>query len=200
MVWGIFWKGGKAPPLKYGVLGFQQIKNPTNKYIGSFFTDQNLGNIFEHFIVLTWRHYVSSMGGAKKTPDIWWYQQTSSLMISSDIIGYLMIVDDIWRYPMISENICWYLMIFDDIWCMKVVFCNREKSGLNPLQALNRESRIERQPLVSSHFLQLTPAQAGLETNICELIFWFCKPMALADFGKIFGMVSMWILVFIFFK
>ena len=28
------------------------------------------------------------------------------------------------------------------------------------LQALNRESRIERQPLVSPHPLQLTPAQA----------------------------------------
>ena len=33
-------------------------------------------------------------------------------------------------------------------------------------QALNRESRIERQPLVSAHPLQLTPAQVGQIAHI----------------------------------
>jgi hypothetical protein len=58
-------------------------------------------------------------------------------------------------------------------------------------QALNRESRIERQPLVSAHPLQLTPAQVGQIAHIAlcptewTYLYWnhfiwmkyiFCSP------------------------
>ena len=40
---------------------------------------------------------------------------------------------------------------------------------------------------MSSHFLQLTPAQAGLETNICKLILILQTYGPMAEFGQDFG-------------
>lgn len=124
------------------------------------------------------------MGGAKKTPDIWWCQQTSSLMISSDIIGY----DDIWRYLLILDDIWWYLMY---------EFSTTQK---NPDWTHSRPW-IESRGLNDSHlclhtFFNSHQLRRGLKQTYANL-FWFCKPMDLwLNLGKILGMVSMWILVF----